>query len=178
MVQLNFLKAPVFKAGWMRISKLALKYLAILLYAGIPLFMALKTTWFNARSITKAAVYGAYDIVDVTWLKQDPTADVSNLRPKWTLLTFENHNRGISRSANNEIAWYNYKLDTAAKSIQITFTDDPNVTHILHYTVQNKDRVVLKGDFFGLPATLILKRKTFELTERGFHWISERPYSR
>lgn len=177
-VRLNFLKAPLFKARWMRISKLVLKYAVILLYAGLPIFMALKLEWFNSKPTDSAAINGIFDIEDVTWLKQAPIADSASLRPKWTLLTFEARNIGVARSANNETAWYKYKLNSAAKSVQITFMNDPNVNYTLNYTIPVQDRMVLTGDFFGTPATLILKRKTFELTERGFHWISESPYNR
>jgi hypothetical protein len=178
MVQLNSLKAPVFNARWMRISKLVVKYAVIVLYAGLPIFVALKMALFNPKSAHTTAVYGVYDIEDVTWWKQNPSADSTDFRPKWTLLTFESSKLGTVKSVNNESAWYKYKLDTVAKSIQITFTDAPNVSHKLHYTIPTQDRMVLKGDFFGRPATLILKRKTFELTERGFRWINERPYNR
>lgn len=178
MVQLILLKAPAFKARWMRILKLALKYTVILLYAGLLLFLALKKAWFDPKPSQTIAVYGVFDIEDVTWWKQNPIADSTNLQPKWALLSFEDHNRGIAKSVNNETAWYKYKLDTIAKSIQITFTDDPDVTHKLNYTIPSQERMVLKGDFFGKPATLILKRKTFELTERGFRWINEHPYNR
>ncbi len=177
-VQLNFLKAPALKARGTRISKLVLKYAVLLLYAGLPIFMALKLEWFDSNSTNSEAVNGVFDIEEVTWLKEDPTADSNSLRPKWTVVTFENNHIGSVRSVNNETAWYKYKLDSRAKSVQITFMDDPNVSHTLNYTNSNWDRMVLKGDFFGAPATLILKRKTFELTDRGFHWISERPYNR
>jgi hypothetical protein len=177
-VRLNLLKAPPIKALWMRISKLVLKYATISLYAGLLLFMALKTAWLDPKSAHITTVYGVFDIEDVTWWKQAPIADRTDLRPKWALLTFEDGNIGMAKSVNNETAWYKYKLDTVTKSVQITFTDDPDVSHKLNYTIPTQDRMVLKGDFFGRPATLILKRKTFELTERGFRWINEHPYNK
>ncbi|MNY34208.1 hypothetical protein D3C86_1685300 [compost metagenome] len=139
--------------------------------------MALKLEWSNSKSADKTPVSGIFDIEDVSLLKGDPIVD-NRLRPKWTILAFEAHNFGSARSANNETAWYKYKIDTPAKSIQITFTDDPNVSHTLNYTIPSQDRIVLKGDYFGMPATIILKRKTFELTERSFHWVSEQPYNK
>ncbi|MDR6781860.1 putative membrane protein YphA (DoxX/SURF4 family) [Pedobacter africanus] len=176
-VGLNFLKAPVFKTRWMRISKLVVKYAIILLYAVLPLFIALKLEWFGAKSTQHHAMNGIFDIEDVTWADQKQ-ADSADLQPKWTQLTFEERNYGLANAANGRKAWYKYKLDTLTKSVQISFTDDPNVSHTLNYTLADHDRIVLKGDFFGKPATLILKKKSFELTERGFRWINEVPYNR
>lgn len=178
MVQLNLLEAPALKKKGLRISKLVLKYAVLLLFAGLPLFMSLKMAWFDAKTNDDQAVSGIFEIEDVTWLKQDPTADSSSLRPKWTVLTFEANSYGSVRSVNDKTEVYKYKLDNHAKSVQITFVDAPDVSHRLDYTVASQDRMVLKGDYFGAPATVILKRKTFELTERKFQWISEYPHNR
>lgn len=178
LVKLNQLKSPVFNAKWVRISKLALKYAAILLYIGIPLFTALKIALIDKKPNDKSAVYGAYDIESLKPEKKDSIPDISFLSRKWNFVAFDRKNSAYIRYNNDETAWCIYEVDSVSKSLTISFKDDPKVSYKLNYQFPDSNKLILTGDLFGTPATITLNKKKFILTETKFHWINEYPNNR
>lgn len=178
LVKLNQLKAPIFKAKWLGISKLVLKYAAVLLYAGAPLTMALKIALLDEKVDDKSPVYGAYTIESLKPDKNDSISGNSFLKRKWNFIAFDRKNSAYIHYNNEETAWCTYGVDSASKTISIAFTDDPKVNYTLNYQFADSNKLILKGDIFGTPATLTLNKKKFILTERKFRWVNEHPYNR
>lgn len=178
LVKLDQLKAPIFKAKWVRISKLVLKYAAVLLYAGVPLTMALKIALLDKKVNDKSPVYGAYTIESLKSEKKDSISDSSFLSRKWTLLIFDRSTYAQIHYNDDETAWCTYGVDSASKSISIAFIDDPKVNYTLNYQFADSNKLILTGSLFGAPATITLNKKKYILTEGKFRWINEHPYNR
>ncbi|WP_448104214.1 hypothetical protein [Pedobacter panaciterrae] len=178
LVRLNLLKAPVFKAKWARISKIVLKYAAVLLYAAIPLFTALNIALISKKTNNKPVVYGAYDIEEIKSEKNEPLPDTSFLSRKLELVAFDRNDYAVIKYNGTETAWCTYKVLQTSKTLDISFTDNPKVTYKLNYQFPDSNKLILKGNLFGTPATITLKRKKYQLAERPFRWISEHPYNR
>lgn len=174
LVQLKSPNLPVFDKKWLRISLRALKYLAVITYALVPLVFALKTALFEEKPVNNPGLYGAYDIESFT------TADTLTAKYayKWQFLVFENYNNAIVKYTNKESDWCKYQVDENKKTLDFKFNDDPNVIYKLNYQILDSNKVILKGDLFNGHTEITLKRKKFELMERKFHWISEHPYNR
>ncbi|MEJ2881569.1 hypothetical protein [Pedobacter sp. GR22-6] len=169
-------KAPHFPKRWMRITKLALKYAAIALYAGVPLVMALNKAWFQKKE-SPSPLYGAYDISWLRWDQEIAPTDGTFYHQKWKFIAFDDYDYGFISYHDGEKVWFSYKTDTIKKTVKISFVEDKERHYQLSYQLYSDKGLRLKGKLFGRPVMIETEKKRFELMDRGFRWINERPHN-
>jgi hypothetical protein len=172
-VQLKLLSLPEFSRKWFSVTIIVLKYLVIVIYAALPLSIALKTALFEEKQTSETKLYGVYEIESFTSLETPST----KYAYKWKLLTFGSNKNAVLTYDNKVNDWCKYQVDENKKKLNLKFRDDP-ITYKFNYQILDSNTVKLKGNLFDLTTEIILKRKQFELMQRKFHWISEEPYNR
>lgn len=172
-VQLKPPSLPEFSKKWIRIIAIVLKYLIIIIYAILPLSMALKTAFFKEKDSSKNKLDGTYEIESFI----TPENLSTKYAYKWELITFGSDNNAILTYTDKANDWCKYQVDENKRNVVLKFNNDP-VTYKFNYQILDSSTLKLKGNLFDLPTDIILKRKQFELMKRKFHWISHEPYNR
>jgi uncharacterized membrane protein YphA (DoxX/SURF4 family) len=174
---LELMNPPVFKAKWARITKMAVKYVAIALCAGIPAFNTL-TASLNKQKEAKESLYGAYRISSLKWTDGAPAIDSLYVSKGWKVLGLDNYDRAFIKYGDNETIYAKAQIDPSTKTMKWSFTETPDVRYTLSFKRLHRDTLQLKGDLLDKPVIISLVRKEFELTKREFRWINEHPYNR
>ena len=174
---LDLMNPPVFKTKWVRITKIAVKYVAIVLCAGIPAFNTL-TASLNKQKEAKESLYGLYQISALKWTKGAPSADSLYVSSRWRAMGIDRYDRAFIKYGDNETINCKAQIEMPAKTLKLSFNDEPDVRYTLSFRKLHRDTLELKGDLAGKPVVILLVRKEFELTKREFRWINEHPYNR
>lgn len=168
---------PVFKAKWAGITKIAVKYVAIVLCGGVPAFNTL-TAFLNKQKEAKESLYGAYRISTLKWTNGTPAIDSLYVSKGWKVLGLDNYDRAFIKYGDNETIYAKAQIDTSTKTMKQSFTETPDVRYTLSFERLHRDTLQLKGDPLDKPVVILLVRKEFELTKKEFRWINEHPYNR
>ncbi|WP_285057700.1 hypothetical protein [Pedobacter ginsengisoli] len=174
---LDLMDPPVFKAKWVRITKEAVKYIAIALCAGIPAFNTL-TASLNQQKEAKESLYGIYRISSLKWTKGAPAADSLYVSSRWLAMGIDRYDRAFIKYGDNETIYCKAQIEMSAKILKLSFNEEPDVRYTLSFRRLHRDTLELKGELVGKPVIISLARKEFELTKRDFRWINEVPYNR
>jgi hypothetical protein len=101
---------------------------------------------------------------------------------RWRRLVFEDPTfLGIHTMRQEKPQYYVLQLDANQKRFVLTKHKDPKWRSVLSYQQPRPDLLTVAGTIDGQKITARLHRideSKFPLLSRGFHWISERPFSR
>ncbi|WP_316794570.1 hypothetical protein [Pedobacter frigoris] len=176
-VALRKFNAPEIQKRWLRITKYSVKYVILFLAVIMPIFGLLQSRKMYGDAAPKSPLYGAYDVKK--FIRNSKVMVMGDDDAfQWKQLRMGAVDKSSIVFMNDSVEFHTIKTDTKSKRIDINFNEDPNVTHILKYTSPNPDSLVLAGKIYKDSVRIELKKKHFILTERGFHWINEKPYNR
>lgn len=143
------------------------------------LFEALEANAQYGPNTPKPAMYGIYEIQHFQKNKDTIPMLVTN-DTLWRRIVFQRANYFSVYYMNNGGVWHSLKLDTIAKTMEVTNRSDSTDVYNFNYKLQDsmltlsgthkEDMLLIKAKQYDL--------KKFKLINRGFNWINERPYNR
>ncbi|WEK20544.1 MAG: hypothetical protein P0Y49_05255 [Candidatus Pedobacter colombiensis] len=157
------------KRKWMY----GVKYALILLMLSISYIQEIGVQHIYGFTLPKPPLYGAY-LVD----RFEKNKVVMLDGVGWRLLLIGGKYESGIRYINDELEYGQINVDTISKKIAIKFINSDQSTHSFNYSIPDPDHLILKGKLYNDSVTVELTKKEFELTKRGFNWISELPYNR
>jgi uncharacterized membrane protein YphA (DoxX/SURF4 family) len=99
---------------------------------------------------------------------------------RWKQLIIEFDKNAQIKFMNDKIEWVNFNVDTVEHLITFNSYSDTMDKSILSYKM-NDSSLTLTGNLFDDSAYIRLKKvdpNSFNLMNRGFHWINEYPFNR
>ncbi len=97
---------------------------------------------------------------------------------RWRYLLLDQRETAYTKKMNDVLVPYEYETDTLATTMTL-YSSNGEVAHPFLYDLTDTDRLQLTGLLHGDSVQVTLKKKpleSFELLNRGFHWVNERPY--
>jgi hypothetical protein len=176
-VGLNIITPPTLHAKWQKVSVVVLKYFTIAFCVLIP-FGARLYTMATEKGDPNQSLYGAYRISKLTWTAGAPTEDSHYLSKSWQVIGFDGGDWAIIKYGDNDTIYAKSEIELANKSMKFSLLEAPGLVYNLKFEIPKKDSLVLKGVLLGKPVIILMKKKAFELTSRGFSWVNEHPYNR
>ncbi|MGY0037490.1 hypothetical protein [Pedobacter sp. NJ-S-72] len=175
---LKTLTIPPIQNQWISRSVYSLKYVLIVYFTLSMIGPSLNVNKQRGDAAPKSPLYGVYT-VDSFVKNNDTIPQESKEKWRWKLLMMEGPDSASIKYMNEETDWVQAKTNTVTKKIAIIFKDDPKNTNYLSYQIPDQDHLILTGKLYGDDSVNIkLTKKQFELTKRGFNWISNIPYNR
>lgn len=174
-IQLSVIKRPTFSSK--RINKglnvIKFLFLGFVFISGINGIIRSNKTYGEAAP--KPPMYGLYKVLNVS-VNNDSLHKLSTVNPGWEYLAIERVGGIQVFKKDKEKSYYRSEFDTIKKNIKLMNYRDSTVMFSLDY-MKKGTRFIFKTDRVTFE-TKRLTKDDFLLTNRGFHWINERPYNR
>jgi len=157
------------------VIKNALKGLVIV--GGMTLMVVSRTKWAQQYGLNapKPPLYGSYKVKSYT---RNDTLVPPQIDRWRRLIVGEKENNGRLEFMDGYQAHYTFQPDTTNQWILLNQGTDATVQDTLHYTYPSPTTMRLQGRLEGDTLDVLLEKEEFELVNRGFHWVSERPHNR
>ncbi|OEK06441.1 hypothetical protein [Roseivirga misakiensis] len=171
---------------WPPMFKTPVKNYILLLIQGLLVFQFVQSNvkrGVNGRTSygelrPKSALYGLYDVED--FIKNgDTIPPLLTDKERWQRVIFDAPGSTRAIFMNDRSRYFNSKIDTVASTVTFTIgRDSLSKDYLMEYR-KVADGLVMEGILE--QDTLRLKLKTYDLkkfylTNRDFHWVSERPW--
>ena len=137
----------------------------------------------SIRSATKTAMraplYGAYQVEEFRRVAQ--VMSPANDSTAWTRVAFSLFDRMTIRLANDSIARYAAKVDTAKHTMTIATRFGPELKAAFAYSSSDSAHLTLTGHIDSDSIAVRLRRIDpvhIPLVSRGYNWIQELPFNR
>ena len=169
--------APLF--GNVALDRLVLVLRTLLVVAMIYVQIHMNSKrWNDTYGGPPAPVVGRWELVAMQVDQKEPGKDDPM---NWSWLDFSN--RKFMRLAGPKPPNVVYLItwDTEKKKFTLAKTRTPTWSATFRYDLPEPDKLELQGTMDGKAVSASLKRateKSYELMNRGFHWIQELPYNR
>ncbi|MSR61248.1 MAG: hypothetical protein EXS08_02205 [Planctomycetes bacterium] len=120
------------------------------------------------------ALCGVYEVLA---FERDGAALEPSDDARWQRVTFNAYGGcTVSLASGNQLAW-SYERGAAGATVKLTAGTGGQVNEL--ETVWNDpEHLDLAGDLGGALVVAQMKKKTFLLQSRGFHWVNETPFNR
>ncbi|MEM6718491.1 MAG: hypothetical protein AAF611_04155 [Bacteroidota bacterium] len=143
------------------------------------LFDAIESYDNYGPNAPKPPMYGIYEIQHFQKNK-DTIPMLVTTDTLWRRIVFQRENYFSVYYMDNKSKWLAMKLDTVAKTMEVTNRRDSTDVYNFKYTLKDS---ILTLDGLNKNDTILIKAKQydlkkFKLINRGFNWINEYPYNR
>jgi hypothetical protein len=128
----------------------------------------------------KSALYGIWNVDVMTIDGVTRSALVTDF-DRWRRVIFDRPTMMAFQRMNDSITVFGAAIDTAAKTIVLTRSNDPKWKTQLSFDRPAAGRLILTGAIDGEAIRMelsLLDRNGFLLVTRGFHWVQEYPFNR
>jgi hypothetical protein len=125
-----------------------------------------------------APIPGRWDVVS---LRVDPNEPVADAPLAWSWLDFSNRSMLRLGGPKPPSAAYRVAWNPEGQTFSLSKFGVPSWSATFAYDLPQPDRLELHGRMDGKEIVATLKpapERRYELMDRGFHWIQERPYNR
>lgn len=173
-VELRTVAQPVIRPAWLGRNISAIKIVVIFVPMLIS-FLYLITKRNASAGLEKSPLYGMYEVQDFNWIGKDKS-DEGPTPPSWDKLIIQRQHYSHIKYNQGIPVLCEVRVDTLMKDLHIVFADD-TAAHRFKYRVTGIGHLILDGKYFGDSVHIDLVKRKFQLMERGFHWINERPYN-
>lgn len=175
-VSLPIIKAPEIRKKWIKTTKLGIKTVVIGYYliSGIVIYSN------NQKKVPIPKLYGLYD-VDTFIINNDTLPPLKTDLKRWDQFIIDKGSAArIIYMNKRQIPFRSQIIDTGDPgTIELTSGDDSPMEYSFKYTIPDSNRLHLSGKLIsGDSVKIYMTRRDFELINRGFNWINERPYNR
>lgn len=157
---------------WKRITGVVVKVLFILL--------ALSNTIGDAVAKgdhpPKVPLHGLYRVQTFV-LRGDSVPPLTTDSTRWKEMILEYKQTALVRTMTGKERWMRADVDEKQHRLRLQEGDDSLHAKLFYYEVPKPGAFVLRNDSMQVTFTR-LDEKDFNLTNRGFHWISEYPFNR
>jgi len=177
--KLTIIKRPQFKK-WLDVSLKVVKGLIIAYALGYGLYSAsdMKKQYYGSDDKPKPELYGVYKVTNFV-INNDTITNYKH--PKlWKRIMFEKEGLVQIETMNDKRISYKVEIDSISKKMKFLSSAGKSDTFDFNY---KKTDASLNFNFIYQNDTISGQTKNITdeallLTERGFHWINERPYNR
>jgi hypothetical protein len=181
-IQLSLIEAPQFSNRWIRITGIVFKVFLLgfsLGYGSIQASEAMKQYGDKAQ---KGKYDGIYNVERFIY-KRDTLQPLASDTIRWKQMALESNTFARIRMTNGNTKRYFLKTQSDYHSMQFTLFNDSEQRFDFVYEIRDSVHLNLKGMFKGDSVKIYFNKSNaqfddFQLTNRGFHWISEFPYNR
>ncbi|WP_299765955.1 hypothetical protein [uncultured Dokdonia sp.] len=175
--KLTIIPRPPFKK-WLRISLGVLKGVIVAYALGYGFYDAIASKEAYGLNDPKPPLYGIYEVTNYV-VNGDTLVDY-NSDVRWKEIRFERAGRAQVQTMNKKRVSYRIELDSTIQKIK--FFPSGNDTDYFDFKYTKTENTldfqyIFKNDTIS-GKTRKLGGDDFLLINRGFHWISERPYNR
>ncbi len=147
-------------------------YLAWILYQQIPGSLEAYRTYGDGKP--KSPLYGAYEVVGFTRDDEELGPDDPK---RWKQVSFNAWGYCLARGADASVRSWRYEPASSGESVRLFAGSDEKGVEL--ETVWNDpEHLDLAGELEGALLVVQLKKKSFLLETRGFHWVNETPFNR
>lgn len=138
-------------------------------------------TRFTNQRQSEPPLFGIYEVQEFI-RNQDTIPADGSYEARWKNMIVDKHNRYHIQDIRGNFNYYTFKTDTNKYTFAILNQDgDSRPLYDFSYTLDSAEILTLKGVNFSDSVFVKLKRKDYDdflLTNRGFHWVNERPFNR
>ena len=134
--------------------------------------------WNDMYNGPPSPVAGRWDVVSMQVDKKEPGKDDP---VRWSWLDFSNRKYMRLAGPKPPTVVHMITWDAKEKKLTLAKVRTPTWSATFSYDLPDPDNLELKGSMDGKAISASLKRapeKSYELMNRGFHWIQELPYNR
>jgi hypothetical protein len=171
---------PFFRRRKLNRALLWAQLLLLIVFSGTALVQAWQGTKFWDSLTVDPAIYGIWSVDDFT-VDGKPRPPAMLEANRWQRVILEHSNRLSVQFMDAPQQRYSLELNSSAHTMNLTSREDPNWKATFKYETPQPGQLVFKGEINGHQVEARMHRKdpsTFELTNRGFHWINEYPFNR
>jgi hypothetical protein len=173
-VKLWVIRLPPFRKKWLRVTRMVLKVLLVLYVVAGFVQTGLR---YQENTKIKNTLHGAYHVDSYTVNGRQVLPGTPNLKDQWKSIAFERNGYGSIQQADNQTAYFTV-TQSADQKLFLLKLQNSQLTDTLYYKQLSPTQLQLHGKFEAQQVDIALTRMKFELTDRGFHWVSEYPYNR
>lgn len=176
-ITLSDIEKPKFKKG---IKKTLLVLKILILFYALPF-----TLYLSSQGGGESPLKGYYEVKefkvnDSIYSASDTTR--FNIT-KWKSMLIESKRWMKIKKANDKSNWYNIRLNEKENKLTLSkYMDSTEVYNLRYKEIDTANFIVrgsLKSDSIYIKFNKTKDyRKNYLLTNRGFHWINERPFNR
>jgi hypothetical protein len=135
--------------------------------------------WLQEARGTHSPLRGIWNVASVTVDGVDRPPIVTDLT-RWRRLVFDYPGYISLYEMNDQRQRFTVKLNEQKHTLLLTSRDDPKRTALLTYDRKDANTLLFAGKLDGHDIHALCHRgeERFFLTERGFHWVNEKPLNR
>ena len=127
----------------------------------------------------RSPIRGIWNVATITVDGVDRPPVVTDLT-RWRRLVFDYSGYMSLYEMNDRRQRFTLKLDAQKHTLALTSRDNPSRTALLTYDRKDANTLLITGKLDGHDIRALCQRgdEHFFLTERGFHWVNEKPLNR
>ncbi|UYQ95023.1 hypothetical protein MKQ68_07940 [Chitinophaga horti] len=167
------------KQQWLKVVLMTCKGL----YISFGIFMLLEMGASGVRKYgdrrTKPPLWGIYDAYLVV-RNGDTIPPLRTDYTRWNRIVLDFNDWATVYFTNDSMKGFSFEVDTLKHTAVVYTPDAPDYKSTLHYIAKG-DSLTLTGKYFNDSILISFTRRdhrSFQLMNRGFHWINEYPYNR
>lgn len=171
---------PLFRRRILNRGLLCLQLVLIAVIGGLSLFQSWQTTDYFEKFAVEPTLRGIWSVDEFTVDSQVSPPSMRNAN-RWQRVVLEYNYRLSVQFMDAPQQPYSMDLNMSAGTLELTIPENPNWKATLNYETPQPGILVFKGKMDGHQVQITMHRKElskFQLTNRGFHWISEFPFNR
>ncbi len=172
---------PLFQRAWFNRAALVLRTVFIAGFSIYWLYNCYKIDVEFSGLASKTPFYGIWEVEEYAVNSQVRPPLITDTT-RWRWLVFQEPGYlGVHTMRQERPQYFDLRLDSNRKRFVLINSKDPKRRSLLSYQQPGPDRLTVAGTIDGQKITARLHRideSKFRLLSRGFHWISERPFSR
>ena len=168
-------KSRKWKTGMLIVKTLLIGYVLVTeIYDGIKR----KKQWGD--DVPKPTLYGVYEAE--TFLRNNDTIlPLITDSTRWRRMIIQWEGYATVKLMNDSTKVYEFNSDTINRTVSMHLIRDTVNKYVMYYEQPAKNRLILKGKLHDDSLTIFMNRfdeAKFRLINRGFHWITEKPYNK
>jgi hypothetical protein len=171
------LSQPLLRNRWGQVILVVLRTLLVAWFVVTSIRQS--HDWLQEARGTHSPLRGIWNVASVTVDGVERPPVVSDLT-RWRRLVFDYPAFMSLYEMNDRRQRFNVKLDEQKHTLALTSRDNPARTALLTYDRKDANTLLITGKLDGHDIRAVCQRgdEHFFLTERGFHWVNEKPLNR
>ncbi|HEY9420228.1 MAG TPA: hypothetical protein VIW92_02350 [Thermoanaerobaculia bacterium] len=171
---------PLFARPWLNRGGLIFRTLFILAFAALALYQSWSVRSKFGDAAPKPPLYGIWNVEEFA-IDGEVRPPLLTDKERWRRMVFSRVGAVSIYPMEAGYKYYSLKLDPIQRSLRLSKPSDPKSQSVLSYRQPEPGVLAVDGTFDGRKVRARLRRvdeKSFELINRGFHWINEYPRNR
>ncbi|HEX6898712.1 MAG TPA: hypothetical protein VF789_03320 [Thermoanaerobaculia bacterium] len=168
---------PLFARPLLHRGSLVFRALFILGFAGLALYQSWSARKQYGDAAPRPPLYGIWNVEEFA-LDGQVRPPLLTDKERWRRVVFSRVGQMSLYGMESPRQSFAMKLDPMKRTLEINRMGDPKKKSVLAFQRSGADLLTMEGTFEGKKVRARLRRtdeNSFELVNRGFHWINEYP---